>query len=120
MKTRLNVIKGAIVAGLIGTAYATCYYQTSGICVSDDTTVDFIQIECPPIKPVKADGAWVNPWASENRDNHPVGYAETVSVPCHGPAYYLDCSGEPQELSDHTSPWYSQDDVDTGSTQCYP
>src|SRR2546426_10383066 len=89
MKRKLKPIVGALVVGLIGVAQATCYYETSFVCLTANTLVGSISSgNC---------FAWIysyTDWYGWNLNTAQSGYdKQTTPITCEGKAYYDWCDG---------------------------
>jgi len=117
MTKKLRPVLGLAVAGLVGTAYATCYYQITNVCVTGGTQVGWFP-DC--FHPIYAQADWTaQDWATTGNGSN--GHIGTKSAICHGAASYTDCQG-----FNHTYPDYTPDPgwpsdytaVDTSTTSC--
>jgi hypothetical protein len=103
MKLKLTPVTGLVIAGLIGTAYATCYHAVSGCCgVNGGDDVD--TAPSGSRSDYIASGDWCpGDYPEVTADGGPTTWtALNTSAICHGPAGYIDSVGHYHFFPDYT------------------
>ena len=106
MRKKLKPITGALIAGLIGFAHATCWFETSYVCATTDQWVGQIyQCGWADMYPTSN---WYG-WNLNEAEPPPTTTYSAYNVEyCHGTAHYFNwCTMSDQTISPvYTSDWY--------------
>lgn len=92
MKRKLTAICGPLVVGLIGTAYATCYYEATLLCASQyDWVGTQYETSCSGQTPVRARFDWYNRDKTTSQVPGQTGRTSFLTGDCSGDSDYLNC-----------------------------
>lgn len=89
MNRSLKPISGALLLGLVGTAYANCYYELSSVCKSPDELLGYGVYQGSCYDEIRAKITWYNWTVYDANSNGHTGLLAPDD--CHGPAYYYNC-----------------------------
>lgn len=113
---RLKQLAALLVAGVLGSSYATCYWQTQTTCATDGTTVDNLTFpgwNGGSSTAIKANGNWgVLHYTNKNLGGYGRQGLTTQKV-CAGPAKFTN----PKTSANETIGWWKAGTVDTSLRQ---
>lgn len=115
MTRQLKPIVGALMAGLIGVAQATCYYEDSYVCKEQDSQVGWHDSGCGSL-PTYALTNWYAWQQHSTEQTGPDRYTSVQSTTyyCSGTIYYENsCTHQTQYATDATAQWYYRLDTNT-------
>jgi hypothetical protein len=105
MRKQLKPIAGALIAGLIGVAHATCWFETSYVCATPDTDAG-LYCACGGCDTMHPTSNWYGWDLNEAEPPHSDLYQSYHLEYCHGTAVYFNyCTMSPQT----TGPIYTGD-----------
>ena len=107
MTKKLKPITGALIAGLIGVAHATCWFETSYVCATPDDVVGTL-FQCNNWADLRPTSNWYGWDLNEAEPPHSDLYYETNVEYCHGTAGYFNwCTMSPATTGPiYTPDWY--------------